>query len=405
MNFAFLQSVTHKQRSNGLDTLRATAIALVFMYHYKVFVSHQATFGWASVVGWVGVDLFFVLSGYLIANQILAGVASGRRLSLKAFYVRRALRTLPVYWVVLAAYFLFPTVMGGRAPPSLWSFLTFTQNFGLHSGTAFSHAWSLCIEEQFYLVLPMMVIIGARYGSSRLQAWLVLIALLLIGIIIRSILWQTYGRESTGQIDGYYPNIYYASLCRFDEFLPGVAVAMLKNLHRPSWERITQHGHKLLASGAVAVAGMLYLAFQFYYIDEYGYGFFMTAFGYSLLATSFAILIVAALCPNSWLHRIRIPGAYHVALGSYAIYLSHKPIAFIVQQQLKPFELSSAMLLAVVTIACALGGMLLYCLVEAPFMALRDRLAVTSFHVEQAHSDVTPVTPSIVSPTGLSEGV
>ena len=57
-------------RVNGLDTLRSIAILFVFMYHYQVFVSHEATFGWASTVGWVGVDLFFVLSGYLIGNMI-----------------------------------------------------------------------------------------------------------------------------------------------------------------------------------------------------------------------------------------------------------------------------------------------------------------------------------------------
>ena len=57
-------------RSNGLDTLRALAITLVFCYHYMVFVSGERTFGWFSTGGWVGVDLFFVLSGYLIGNQV-----------------------------------------------------------------------------------------------------------------------------------------------------------------------------------------------------------------------------------------------------------------------------------------------------------------------------------------------
>lgn len=114
------------KRSDGLDTLRSAAIMLVFMYHYIVFVSHAPTFDWGSVAGWVGVDLFFVLSGYLIANQIFSGIAAGRELSLKSFYARRFLRTLPNYYVVLALYFLFPVLMGGRTPPPLWTFLTFT---------------------------------------------------------------------------------------------------------------------------------------------------------------------------------------------------------------------------------------------------------------------------------------
>jgi peptidoglycan/LPS O-acetylase OafA/YrhL len=366
-------------RANGLDTLRATAITLVFMYHYMVFVSREPTFGWASTVGWVGVDLFFVLSGYLIANQIFAGLARGERLSLKAFYVRRAIRTLPVFWVVLALYFLFPAVMGGRTPPPLWSFLTFTQNFNLQPGTAFSHAWSLCIEEQFYLVLPLVIVTGARFASGRMQGWMLIAALLTLGITARILWWRATGTESTGRLHDYYPNVYYATLCRFDEFLPGVAVAMLKNFHRPAWERITRHGQAMLAAGAVCTAIMLTLVFNFYYIDNYGYGFFMTAFGYSLIAMAFAVLVVAALSPASWLYRVRIPGAYHIALWSYSIYLSHKAIAFILQQQLKAFELPGWMLVAAVTASSLLAGWLLYRLVETPFMAIRDQRFPTSF--------------------------
>jgi peptidoglycan/LPS O-acetylase OafA/YrhL len=210
----------HTFRANGLDTLRAAAITLVFMNHYMAFVSGTPTFGWGSVIGWTGVDLFFVLSGYLIANQIFSGLARGATLSLRLFYARRALRTLPVFWLVLALYFLFPAVMGGNTPPPLWRFLTFTQNIGLHPGTAFSHAWSLCIEEQFYLVLPLVLYLGARFEFHRSQGWTLLLALLLIGVGSRVVLWLGYGGEN----DGYYPHIYYATLCRFDQFLPGIAL-------------------------------------------------------------------------------------------------------------------------------------------------------------------------------------
>ena len=366
-------------RDYGLDTLRALAIGLVFVYHYMVFVSHEPTFGWASVVGWVGVDLFFVLSGYLIANQLFAGIRRGQALSLKAFYARRALRTLPVFWLVLAAYFLFPSVMGGRTPPPLWSFLTFTQNFNLQPGTAFSHAWSLCIEEQFYLVLPLLLVLGLRFGSRRAHGWALLVLLMVVGIASRAVLWMAYGRESVGNIDGYHPNIYYATLGRFDEFLPGIAVAMLKNFHPAQWQRVTRHGHVVFGLGVAASAVMLYAVHRHYYVDGYGYSFFMTAFGYSLIAMAFAVLVVAALSPGSWLHRVRIPGAFHLAMWSYSIYLSHKAIAHVVQGQTKAFGLSSASTLVLITLACVIAGAALYQWVEAPFMALRKRRFPTSF--------------------------
>jgi peptidoglycan/LPS O-acetylase OafA/YrhL len=360
-------------RSQGLDTLRAIAITLVFMYHYKVFVSGEDTFGWASAVGWVGVDLFFVLSGYLISNQIFSGLARGTTFSAANFYARRALRTLPVFWFVLVLYFLWPNVMGGKTPPPLWTFLTFTQNFGLQPGTAFSHAWSLCIEEQFYFVLPMLILLGIRFKCARLHGWLLIAALAILGISARIFLWQTYGRESDGQVAGYYPNVYYATLCRFDEFLPGIAIAMLKNFHQPLWARLMAHGQAILLIGVIAVMVMLSLAFHYYYIDGIGYGFFMTAFGYTLIAVAFALLLAASLSPISWLYRIRIPGAYSLALWSYSLYLSHKAVATILSRQLKAFELSPSLTVALIALASIACGWLLYRVIEAPFLAIRDK--------------------------------
>lgn len=373
-------------RSSGLDTLRAAAILLVFMYHYQVFVSGEATFGWGSTLGWVGVDLFFVLSGYLIGNQIFSGLVRGAPFSPTAFYARRLLRTLPNYWVVLALYFLLPTVMGGKTPPPLWRFLTFTQNIGLHSGTAFSHAWSLCIEEQFYLLLPLTVVLGLRFTKSVSHAWIFMAALALGAVFIRSVFWLDYGREA-GDISGYYPNVYYATLCRFDEFLPGVAVALIKNAHPKHWTWLMQRGQGVLLAGALATLTMLALMFNYYYIDDYGYGFAMTAVGYSAMATCFAVLIIAALSPSSSLYRLRIPGAASLAVWSYAIYLSHKPIAMILKMTLTDQGLSDGLLLAIITGACLLGGWLLYRGVELPFMRLRDRYFPSNFPVQSLRAE------------------
>lgn len=345
------------------------------MNHYMAFVSQKPTFGWGSVVGWTGVDLFFVLSGYLIANQIFSGLARGEALDPRYFYARRALRTLPVFWLVLALYFLFPAFMGGNTPPPVWRFLTFTQNIGLQPGTAFSHAWSLCIEEQFYLILPLVIVAGVRTSCHRSQGWTLIFALLLVGVVTRATEWFNYAAGN----GGYYPHIYYATVCRFDEFLPGIAVAMLKNFHRPAWERITRHGQSTLAIGTVAVAAMLYCSYEYYFIEGQGYPFFMTAAGYSLNAMAFALLVVAALSPRSWLARIRIPGAYHIALWSYSIYLSHKAVQIVLERELRSLQLPSMALTCIIAATSVLVGGLLYWLVESPFMTLRDRWVPGNF--------------------------
>jgi peptidoglycan/LPS O-acetylase OafA/YrhL len=367
------------QRLAGLDTLRALAIALVFAHHYQVFVSGQPTFGWASTVGWVGVDLFFVLSGYLIADQLLTGLVHGQPLSLRAFYTRRALRTLPVFWVVLAAYFLWPAVMGGRTPPALWRFLSFTQNIGLPPGTAFSHAWSLCVEEQFYLVLPLVLLAGIKWGATRWHGWALLAGLTVAGMTTRAWLWTEYGLEANDAVAGYHPHLYYATIARADEFLPGVAVALLKHAHPPQWRRLMQRGQTLLVLGVLACAALLAALLKAYYIDGYGYGFAMTTFGYSLNAMAFALLVMAALSPHSALARWRVPGARQLALWSYSLYLSHKAVGHIVKQAMAPVAPDSGWLLLAVTLASLVVGWALYRAVERPFMALRQRWAPTNF--------------------------
>lgn len=372
-------NLTTPRRTAGLDTLRACAIALVFMYHYMVFVSHAPTFGWFSTVGWAGVDLFFVLSGYLIADQLLRGVRDRQPLSLWRFYLRRALRTWPAFWVVLAAYFMFPAAMGGKPPPPLWTFLTFTQNIGLQPGTAFSQAWSLCIEEQFYLVLPLALLAALAVRLRRWQAWCVLGALAACGVALRIALWQRYALEEGGQVRGYMTHIYYATLCRCDEFLPGVALALVRHGHPRLWRRVMDHGRAVLWVGLAACAALFYGALNMYYIDGYGYGFFMTAFGYSLLACAFALLVVGALSPRTLLHRLHVPGARQLALWSYSIYLIHKPVGHIVGQLATRWAAPGQVTLLATTLLSLGAGALLYYLVERPGMRLRARLAPSNF--------------------------
>ncbi|AZP11887.1 acyltransferase family protein [Undibacterium parvum] len=361
-------------RLHGLDTLRSCAILLVLMYHYKVVVSRADTFGIFSQIGWSGVDLFFVLSGYLIGNQIFASLRR-QDFSLKNFYIRRFLRTLPSFYVVLAFYFLLPGVMGGSSPPSLWRFLSFTQNLGLHTGTAFSHAWSLCIEEQFYLILPALALLfvaGSRYlKKSMIYAWLLLLGLICGAIALRAYLWQNYVQDA----ESFYGYIYYSSLARFDELLPGVALALIKNYHRPVWSRLQQWGNQFLLLGLGCVALMFYLFANYHYVEPQGYTYAMTTWGYSLMAISFSLLVLAALSPSCLLHKFKIPGCSYLALWSYAIYLVHKAVFFILSAPIKQagIGLESALGLSLMLLCSLIAGYLLYALVETPFMRLRER--------------------------------
>jgi peptidoglycan/LPS O-acetylase OafA/YrhL len=369
-------ALTAAPRLPGLDTLRALAIAFVFAHHYQIFVSHEETFGWFGTVGWVGVDLFFVLSGYLIGHQLLAGVARGQRISLRGFWARRWLRTLPAFWLVLAAYWLWPAELGGRTPPPLWRFLSFTQNVQLQPGTALSHAWSLCVEEQFYLVLPLLLLAGQHLGWGRRAGWTLLALGVAVGVSARAWLWTRHGLES-GDIAGYHPAIYYASLCRFDELLPGVALAMLRNAYPVLWAALMARGRLLCWLGVLAVGGMLWAVKTHYYLEGVGYSFVMTALGYSAVALAFALLVLSALSPASPLHRWPVPGARSLALWSYAIYLSHKAVGHVLAAPLLPW--GEAFRLPVVLLVSVALGALIYHVVERPMMHWRDAHAPANF--------------------------
>ena len=358
-------------RIHGLDTLRALAVSLVVLHHYTLFVSVAPTFGWFGEIGWAGVDLFFALSGYLIGNQILGALRSPGGLSLGRFYARRLLRTLPNFWVVLALYALWPAWRGEHPMLPLWKYLSFTQNIHLAPGTAFSHAWSLCIEEQFYMVLPAAAIGAAllgRRGLGMRWAWGAVALAFAAGMWFRHDIWVE-GQGARHWLRWYYQYIYYSSWCRFDELLAGVALAMLRHRHGLLWSWLMARGNALLALGLLVTGA----AFRWFLDEHYGHA--PTVFGYPLLALGFSLLILAALAPGSLLHRMRVPGAASLALWSYAVYLTHRSVSDLAAARMDAFGFGreSVPTILAALLASLLAGWLLYKLVETPFMLLRER--------------------------------
>jgi peptidoglycan/LPS O-acetylase OafA/YrhL len=351
-------------RLTGLDTLRAIAIALVLLSHYNGFVARGSTFGFVGEVGWAGVDLFFVLSGYLIGNQLLAPAARGESLSLKTFFARRLLRTLPNYYAVLAVYLLLPhSPIWGKTMAPVWNFLTFTQNFGMMYGQTFTHSWSLCIEEQFYFVLPLAVLVLVRPGRKPWLLWGAMAAAIAAGMTARGMAFMN-GQEA------FAAPVYYATWARFDELLPGVAIAMLKNFHPAAFARLLKHANALFMAGLASAVAVLYGV-----LNEAPSVFAANAVGFSLLAMSFALLTCAALSPSCWLNRLRIPGAASLALWSYAVYLVHKPVFMALRPEIARRGIDPAAPLTILAVMALgiFGGWLLYRLVETPFMRLRAR--------------------------------
>jgi peptidoglycan/LPS O-acetylase OafA/YrhL len=169
----------------ALDGLRGVAILMVFVFHYGGGLQSQKpllrVLGYITQTGWVGVILFFALSGFLITGIVWDSI--GQRRLLLNFYARRALRILPLYFVVLLAALIYGLVQGSllKDLKPLWIYLFFLQNFPYLRETALSmwqtfplyHLWSLAVEEQFYLIWPAILIYAENRRSARKTALLV----------------------------------------------------------------------------------------------------------------------------------------------------------------------------------------------------------------------------------------
>ena len=362
-------------RVPGLDLLRAVAILWVMFYHAEV-IGVLAGDHPVADFGWMGVDLFFVLSGYLIGGQLFRPYARGLAPEPGRFYARRLLRTLPAYLVVVALYFTWPAFNERATIQPLWQFLTFTENLLIDFShpKSFSHVWSLCVEEQFYLAAPLVVWLAVR----RPAAWkgvAICVAVLVGGMLLRAWVWEhdiapirqiTAGAGNVFQ--RYQERIYYPTWTRLDGLLAGVVLAMIAAFRPDLWRRVLARGNALAVVGLVMVAGAIWLLAN-------QRDFIPTVFGYPLLSWGLAALTAAAASPTSLLGRWRAPGAGAIAAMAYSLYLTHKQVYHMVHVAVGT-GLDDRPVVAVATYAgAALGaGALLYLAVERPFLKLRARL-------------------------------
>jgi peptidoglycan/LPS O-acetylase OafA/YrhL len=354
-------------RLPGLDLLRAVAIGWVMLYH---LASYGIDMPWVVAHGWMGVDLFFVLSGYLIGGQLLRPYANGEQAGWGEFMLRRAFRVLPAYYTVLALYFAFPAFRESDGIAPLWQFLSFTTNIFpdyVHN-RAYSHAWSLCVEEHFYLLLPPAVWLVARNPGSR-KVMAIAAGLLLGGVVLRGWLWQHEVGPYTGDasfVVRYVEEIYNPTYTRLDGLLAGVMLAAVEIFRPACWARAMKLAPFFLLVGLAGLFACMRLA------PESLAG---ALVAFPLLALSFACLVVAATSPATWIGRFAVPGVRPVAMISFSLYLTHKQVYSLVDKQFgQLLEGSDLLAFAAYNGAALLAAGLLYLAVERPALTLRDRV-------------------------------
>ena len=340
----------------SLDGVRALAIGLVVLFHA----------GFAPF-GWVGVQLFFVLSGYLITRILIEAKSSANFDYFGRFYWRRSLRIFPLYLFYIAATLSSYGLSGIPASfSSDWPWLlTYTTNFARMKqndvGEPFVHLWSLAVEEQFYLLWPFVI-----YKTTRKAFGVVVIAILATAPLVRLAILLS---ADTSDADWLGRTIYGFSLSQFDAFAAGAAI-YLWPLRRP----LLWFAAALLLAGlaGAAVIGHQHLAYHAAIKWSLGYAMYLlqdggVVWGYSILNVVFACLIAVAIkTPPGWLSAWPLK---RTGVISYGLYVYHVPLLIVLSWiKLDPWLLVICYSVALLVLAEAS-----YRWIETPFLKLKDR--------------------------------
>jgi len=289
----------------SLDGVRGVALSLVLMHSLNVMDLPDAG-AFSSVlehvfeVGWIGVQLFFVLSGYLITGILID--SRGSTGYLRSFYARRALRIWPLYYAVLVVFLVVVPffgwgkqwLQGAEHQVWLWTYLVnWVEPYG-QGVRLFSHFWSLAVEEQFYLIWPFVV----RWCSLRQLAW-VASGMVVVALLTR--LWMVNVGASEDAI-------YMFTICRMDALAAGalVAIAMRCPSIAPRLERLGLPGLILFASGALVTQGY------------HRTGAVPQVLGYLLLTIVFAIVVASCAGESSRLPGRTMQSGLLVSIGRYS---------------------------------------------------------------------------------------
>jgi len=302
------------QRVFGLDLLRAIAIVNVVHLHGYAFVERQVPHAlYALPVLADGVALFFVLSGFLIGGIVLKLFDRPRfnASTVLQFWRRRWFRTLPNYFLALIAVAAVSGLSMDALAPLLLRCGFFVQNFAWPHPNFFNEAWSLAVEEWFYLILPLAAVACHSFAARRRAFLVMVIAVLVLVPVFRAWRWSLHGPVSAGEWDLLFRR---QVVTQFDSLMFGVLAAWWRHYHLPSWNAIAR------AALAFALTGFVTLRLVLHAAGDAPAGFykqvlyFPTISGLKFLTLPFLSSFQAR---PGWIVRI----VTTVSILSYAMYL------------------------------------------------------------------------------------
>ncbi|OUS02571.1 hypothetical protein A9Q86_03460 [Flavobacteriales bacterium 33_180_T64] len=367
--------IDYEKRIFGLDLMRAIAVVMVVCSHTLWIVPDmrgviRRVF---SIYGVLGVDIFFVLSGFLIGrilyNMYVSKVFSFKDVSY--FWIRRWFRTLPNYYLALVLNILVAIYIGNQLPEALWKYGFFLHNFSTQLPWFFPESWSLSVEEFAYIIGPfllyMVLFLKRKVSRSRLFLEVTLFILLFFCI---TKLW--YNHEETIRHIRYWSlNVKSIVIYRIDAIYYGVLAAYISIVMPKFWYKIR---YLACAIGILTLIGMnLLIPIKKWYIETYP-GFWNV--WYFLIKSSAIVCVLPLLSQmKSAPKLIRIPITY-ISILSYAIYVLHYSIIMQLMKYFIPSEqmagLDIVIYILVYVLITFLASYIMYRIFERPMTNLRD---------------------------------
>jgi len=330
-----------------MDVLRAAAILLVIVGHSVLSYGSPSNLA-PLQFGGTGVDLFFVLSGWLLGGQLFKELQRTKTINIKNFWARRWMRTLPAYYAVLFVSIAqrYLTKDNVSFP---WEYLVFIQNY--HNPLEFfSISWSLSVEEQFYLAIaPLLCLLASFKAVNRT---IILVVLLLLPETFRILGWYEHTSETH---------------VRWDGCIMGVLLANIRYSYEKIWKWLLKYAHYC----AFITFFIYLLSFYNRWHPELG----LPDPNKLILAFMFGAWVIFANSEHRCIKNLYIPGANYIATRSYAMYLLHPEALALVKRFILdlPFIVyfSSALIITLIL------SEILYKLIEKPFMDLREKLKIS----------------------------
>jgi len=367
-----LHSFQAGRRLQSLDVLRGVAVLLVLFRHigYGGVPAELPGFLFGPLtllerMGWTGVDLFFVLSGFLVSSLLFRDFLKHGRIDWKSFLIRRGLKIYPSFYLLMAVTVLIIVVRHPAVPAShLVGEFLFLQNY---VGYFWNHTWTLAVEEHFYLALPLLLIAyrACHRGESRpfrhLPRFFIGLFVVVLGLRL-----LTQALAPAGPFDSVRSLI--PTHLRIDSLAFGVLISYFHHFQPEAFHRFFRRTRYLLPVAAL----LCYLPSMGFEIEHSP---FLYTFGFTLLYLGNGALVILALhLPFS--ANLIVRALARIGVYSYSIYLWHILVALSICPRLSPFlpqaHHESWSLL------CYLAGSILFGtamgkLVEVPVLKLRDR--------------------------------